>query len=182
MLNARIAADAGSLYLAVASFSMSLDESGTIDIKRFAFTNLANPVNIKTIDTNNTMAPAIEQLAVGAGRLYMIADATGNRHFHINLQTGYTEDLFWSNRGNYSIDGKGRVWLGQISMSGDSFVQLDSSMKVEKYLPVRYFANDDSTHPAPGEFIKTDKATGSFYMLHYNNAGNLAVFFYPSSY
>lgn len=183
MMNAKITADANSLYLAVASFSMSQPDPGTIDIKRFAFSNLANPVNIKTIDTGNTsMVPAIEQIAVGGGRLYMIADATGNRHFHINLQTGYTEELFWSNRGNYSIDGKGRVWLGQISMSGDSFVQLDSSMKVEKYLPVRYFANDDSTHPAPGEFIKTDKTTGSFYMLHYNNADNLAVYFYPSSY
>ncbi len=184
MMNAKITADANSLYLAVASFSMNIpSEPGTIDIKRFAFSNLANPVNIKTIDTGNTsMVPAIEQIVVGGGRLYMIADVSGNRHFHINLQTVYAEDFSWSNRGNYSIDGKGRVWLGQISMSGSSFVQLDSSMKVEKYLPVKYFASDDGMHPVPGEFIKTDQTNGSFYMLHYNNADNLAVYFYPSSY
>ena len=184
MANAKITADANSLYLAVASFSITPPvEPGTIDIKRFAFSNLENPVNVKTIDTGNTsMAPAIEQIAVGGGRIYMIADANGNRHFHIDARTGYTEDFFWSSRGNYGIDVKGRLWIGQISISGDSFIQFDSSMKVEKYLPVKYFASDDGSHPVPGEFIKTDKSTGSFYMLHYNNAENLAVYFYPSSY
>jgi len=185
MANAKITADANSLYLAVASFSITPPvEPGTIDIKRFAFSNLASPVNLKTIVTTNTSkAPAIEQIAVGGGRIYMIADANGNRHFHIDARTGYTEDFVWSSRGNYGIDVKGRLWLGQIStISGDGFIQFDSSMKVEKYLPVKYFASDDGSHPVPGEFIKTDKATGSFYMLHYNNAENLAVYFYPASY
>jgi len=183
MMNAKIAADANSLYLAIASYTTMPMEPGTIDVKRFAFSNLANPVNIKTIDTNNTsMAPAIEQLAVDGGRLYMIADASGNKHFHINLQTGYAEDFSWFNRGNYGVDGKGRAWLAQTSIAGNNFIQLDSSMKVEKYLPVKYFAALNSSHPVPGEFIKTDKATGNFYMLHYNNDENLAVYSYPASY
>ncbi|MFZ5952190.1 MAG: hypothetical protein ACOYXC_15905, partial [Candidatus Rifleibacteriota bacterium] len=91
-------------------------------------------------------------------------------------------------RGDYVIDTKGRIWMGEIgSANGRNFVQtgLDGSVIQSIKVPNDFVAINSYgpySFPDPANFIKLDPVTNSMNFLHRDPTEALSVFQFSSDY
>ncbi len=131
----------------------------------------------------------IRQMKIGGGKImfrhaYGISALTEKINL-VDKANGYKDDRSNSEgeRGDYAVDGKGRVWMAENGAADKYFVQVAPDGLVLNSLQVNdHFFRDTNAYPSPAEFIKTDTVTGSMNMLFANNQSSLSVYRYTSDY
>ncbi len=198
---AMVAADESTNSLFFVSPYTYVSQNDSFLIKRYDLDNpLSTFSDLSVVPSNNVgYGVAVHQFKAGGGRIMLRcgsdqSDTWLNRLYFIDQRTGSaflkTADgdvSPFNGRGEYVVDSKSRIWMGEINPAGRYFIQtaVDGLVSQSNKIPgafVETYSFGNYPFPDPANYIELDPVTNSMNFLYRDSGGGLSVFQFSSDY